>query len=195
MNLLIVSDIFGFTLALKSLVSKLVSKLPSIRTELKIVDPYNGKDPQFNTQDEAYRYFTDNIGLDTYTDQLKNKILRSPSPVILIGFSIGASAIWKLSDSDISPHIQQAICFYGSQIRHYTQLNPHFDIELIFPRKESHFDIEQLSKELSHKPNIKCTSSDGLHGFMNELSSNFNNNEYSRFLTYLKKRLTNTKQL
>ncbi len=194
MNLLIVSDIYGSTPELKTLVSKLASKLFSTTTEAKIVDPYNGTAQQFKTQDHAYHYFTANIGLDTYTDLLKNEIQRSPSPVNLIGFSIGASAIWKLSDSDISSNIQQAICFYGSQIRHDTQLNPRFDIELIFPKKEPHFDVLPLSKELSIKQHVKCTFSNGQHGFMNELSPNFNYNEFIGFLAYLEKCLTKAKQ-
>ncbi len=196
MNLLFVSDIYGSTSALKALVSNLISNLSSNNTDpkgsgpyTKIIDPYNGIDHQFKSQDKAYRYFTTNIGLDTYTDLLRNEILQTPVPVILIGFSIGASAIWKLSDSDISPNIQQAVCFYGSQIRHDTQINPQFDVELISPRKEPHFDVQQLSQKLSIKQHVKCTFSNGLHGFMNKLSPNFNQNEFINFLAYLEKYL------
>ncbi len=185
MNLLIVSDIYGSTLALKALVSKLVSKLSSTFAKPKIVDPYNGVDHRFETQEQAYHYFTTNIGLDLFTNQLKTEITDSPSPVFLIGFSIGASAIWRLSNSNISPNIQKAICFYGSQIRHHTQINPHFDLELVFPKKESHFDVQQLSNKLSVKPRVNCKSSNGLHGFMNPLSPNFNSYEYSKYLMRL----------
>ncbi len=189
MNFLIASDIFGSTAALKTLVSKLSSSI----VKPKIVDPYNGVNHHFETQDQAYHYFTTKIGLDLYTNQLKKEITGSPFPVFLIGFSIGASAIWSLSNSSVSKNIQQAICFYGSQIRHNTQINPHFNIELIFPKQEPHFNVQHLSKELSFKPNVKCTSSDGLHGYMNELSPNFNYNEYSIFLIYLKRSLLCTK--
>ncbi|MDN3490116.1 hypothetical protein [Pseudoalteromonas sp. APC 3694] len=32
--------------------------------------------------------------------------------------------------------IVKGICFYSSQIRHHTELNPAFEIELIFPHYE-----------------------------------------------------------
>jgi len=46
--------------------------------------------------------------------ELLKKIKLANSVSTLIGFSIGASAIWQLSDKLSGNLVKRAICFYGS---------------------------------------------------------------------------------
>jgi len=46
-------------------------------------------------------------------------------------------------------------------------------VELLFPKKESHFDGLELQSELSKKQNVKILKTAYIHGFMNSRSANY----------------------
>ena len=180
MDKIIVADIFGTTPALIELSDAISAN--------KIIDPYDGKIMEFENESQAYRYFTENVGLDVYVEQLSQIIKKCSGDVTLIGFSVGASAIWQLSESTpvrIINVVKRAICFYGSQIRHQTNLSPKFDVRLIFPRRELHFDVQALKCALANKPRVTIEQVDFLHGFMNYHSENFNSVGYKKYLALL----------
>ncbi|TEW50229.1 hypothetical protein [Psychromonas algicola] len=174
MNVILVSDIFGKTPAL--------IKLAEAIGATAIVDPYDGVNMEFEDESKAYAYFVEHVGFEQYFDILQGELQNQASPIddmnILIGFSIGASAIWKLSDNPAITNVHSGICYYGSQIRNLTTVTPHFDIDLIFPEKEDHFDVLALQAELSQKKNVKITQTNYLHGFMNSHSDNYNQVAY-----------------
>ena len=180
MNNVIVADIFGQTPALTALSDRVSAD--------KIVDPYDGKIMSFDNEAQAYSYFTEHVGLDDYVDKLIQVIQECPEEVTLIGFSVGASAIWQLSAST-SKHkgkmAKGAICFYGSQIRHQTDLSPKFDIKLILPKNESHFDVCALQKLLDNKQRVTIIQVNYLHGFMNPHSNNFSQAGYAEYVALL----------
>jgi len=181
-TLFLVADIFGRTRALETIGQGLSEIVPDIR----IIDPYKGLDHFFETEAQAYAYFMDRVGLKTYRSVL-TQALASPGPdALLIGFSVGASAIWSVSDRPLRRHIQRAFCFYGSQIRQYTGIQPRFDMELVFPVQEPHFDVDELIHTLQTKDRVFCSKAPGLHGFMNERSSHFDPESYAVFMEYLK---------
>lgn len=177
MNKIIVTDVFGKTPALIDFADEIGAS--------KIVDPYDGTPMHFDNETQAYCYFTKNIGLDAYVNKLSQIIKNSSDDTTLIGFSVGASAIWLLSSEKIHKVVKHAICFYGSQIRHFTQLSPSFDITLIFPKSEPHFDVLELHNSLLGKPKVTSIQVDFLHGFMNRHSSNFNHIGYQFHLASL----------
>ena len=174
MNIILVSDIFGKTPALIQLGEAIGATA--------IVDPYDGVDMGFEDESKAYAYFVEHVGFEQYYDVLQSELQNQISPIssmnVLIGFSIGASAIWKLSDNPDITNIQRGICYYGSQIRNLKAVSPHFNIELIFPKKEDHFDVLALQKALSQKKNVQITQTNYLHGFMNSHSDNYNQVAY-----------------
>tara|TARA_R110001583_G_scaffold157548_1_gene309483 strand:- start:5122 stop:5664 length:543 start_codon:yes stop_codon:yes gene_type:complete len=173
-----VADIFGKTPALIKLSEALNVKV--------ILDPYNGMDMCFKNEAEAYSYFMENVGLEKYFAILL-KIAKSTSSVsTLIGFSIGASIIWKLSEQRSVKNIKRGICYYGSQIRHFREITPLFDIELIFPKREVHFDVFELKSALSQKQKVKTKKVAYLHGFMNAYSDNYNQSGYLEQLNWLR---------
>lgn len=178
MQYLIASDIFGRTSALEELASELSDSI-------EIFDPYDSKQMNFNNEREAYRYFVSNVGLDKYSNNLK-KITKSFSePLRLIGFSVGASAIWNFSSQSNLKHISKAYCFYGSQIRNEKNICPIFPIQLIFPDSEKHFSVSKLITDISGKENVQILQTPFSHGFMNRHSENFNQTGYTQFIQTL----------
>ncbi len=177
MNIIIVSDVFGITPALLQLKDQLGANT--------IIDPYKGECMDFKNEAGAYSYFIDTVGLDNYVLKVLKELTSVDCKTTLIGFSIGASAIWRSSLSNVNNLIQQAFCFYGSQIRNSVQIEPCFKINLVFPKSESHFDVDELIKKLEIKPNVKITQVDYLHGFMNYHSSNYNNIGYQDHIALL----------
>jgi dienelactone hydrolase len=178
MNIILVTDIFGKTPALVKLSEELNAKI--------IVDPYGGVDMAFKDEDEAYSYFISNIGFENYFSVLLKTMESINFTSTLVGFSIGASVIWKLSEKLSVKNVNCAICYYGSQIRNFKEVNPLFKVELIFPKKEFHFDVLKLKNDLSKKKNVHTTKVDYLHGFMNKHSTNYNQSAYNEQVHWLR---------
>ena len=186
MQIIIVSDIFGRTSGLEAFAADLSSNsLKAI-----IVAPYQGKSIDFINEGEAYAYFQKNVGIEQYKDIIFTIIKQTmndfPENLLLIGFSVGASVIWRLSDKLCNKEKIKAVCFYGSQIRYSLDIDPKIEIELIFPEHEPHFNVKDLFSQLSHKKNVNCNIAPYLHGFMNKKSVNFNKTGYSNYLQFLK---------
>ncbi|KGJ87435.1 hypothetical protein [Colwellia psychrerythraea] len=175
MSVILVSDVFGMTPALLKLKDSLAAKT--------IVDPYHGECMGFKNEAEAYSYFITTVGFDSYLEKILKVIAQLDSKTTLIGFSVGASAVWRLSLNN--KMIKQAFCFYGSQIRNFSEIEPCFKVTLIFPNSEPHFDVTALKDELSKRPNVTTTQVEYLHGFMNYCSSNFNKVGYKKHITLL----------
>lgn len=185
MKTIIVSDIFGLTPHLELLASNVSSKY-------QIIDPYNGKNVAFRSEAEAYEKFINVCGIKQYTDMLFRKINSCNEKIFIVGFSVGASAVWNNLESSSSLIIQKAVCFYGSRIREKTEVKPCCDTVLIFPKKEDHFSVSELSRLLANTPSVRCINTDFHHGFMNRLSDNFDKTGYLKYLEWLKKDVCHT---
>ncbi|PTN35635.1 dienelactone hydrolase family protein [Desulfonatronum sp. SC1] len=178
MQRFIVSDIFGRTKALEQLASELSGNI-------EIIDPYNSEIMEFENEDAAYSYFTKRVGLHEYTDKISDAVKASNCHVSLLGFSVGASAIWKLSGNPDMNNIIGAVLFYGSQIRHYTEKDPLFPINLVFPKTEKHFSVAALISKLIQKDNVQIHRSNYHHGFMNYHSRNYSESAYKKYMQTL----------
>jgi dienelactone hydrolase len=177
MSIILVSDVFGVTPALLAMSKKL--------GECTIVDPYNGQMMAFENEAAAYSTFVETVGLDNYLSCLIKVVETIEQPTRLIGFSVGAAIIWRLSEDKCNPLIQQAFCFYGSQIRNFTELSPKFAVNLVFPHSEPHFDVTALHYILAKKLNIDTKIVKYSHGFMNQNSNNYNHAGYTEYMNIL----------
>ncbi|MBF0379298.1 MAG: dienelactone hydrolase family protein [Desulfamplus sp.] len=182
MKLIIVSDIFGVT-------RHLITLAESLSPEYEIVDPYNGQVIAFESESEAYNYFSTVCGLQRYTDSLKKRIDSSNEKILIVGFSIGASAVWNTLSSDCACMIEEAVCFYGSRIRDKSNLKPCCATTLIFPCKETSFSVSDLSLTLSKTYNVNCINTEYFHGFMNKCSDNFDSVGYFIYINWLKNKV------
>ncbi len=187
--LFLVADIFGRTKALETI----GQRLSDITPDIGIIDPYQGRDHQFETETKAYHYFMNRVGLKNYQAILMDHLAAFGPEIVLIGFSVGASAIWHIAGKPSFRQTKKAFCFYGSQIRHGTDFQPLFGMELIFPEQEPHFDVDELIRILKIKNRITCSKAPGLHGFMNERSPHFDPACYEKYIQYLKTSLIGLK--
>jgi dienelactone hydrolase len=181
MQTLIVSDIYGRTEALETISSEILGSV-------EILDPYESKNIEFRNEKEAYEYFIKEVGLDKYTEDLIKYVRGYCDELYLIGFSVGASAIWNISNHKVASKISEATCFYGSQIRYNERVQPIFLVNLIFPDSESHFSVSDLIVTLSGTEKVAIKQVPFLHGFMNLHSKNYDQKGYNQEIQALCKR-------
>lgn len=174
---LLVSDIFGKTPCFNHLAECLPGKVDTF-------DPYEGKNMGFLSEHQAYDFFEKQVGIESYTHKLELYLLNLKEPVRVFAFSVGATALWRVSGSHSS--IQSGICFYGSKIRFYTQVQPLFPIKLVLPKYEEGFSVGALIEALLDKENVDVEHVESLHGFMNELSGNYDMKKFSYYLSVMK---------
>lgn len=181
MKLIAVADIFGRTHELEVLIAKLSHQF----SEIHIVDPYGGDIIHFIDEDEAYSCFQKTCGLTRYAQKVLEVTKNKSDATLLLGFSVGAAAIWKISHRDEFHNPTKMIGFYGSQIRNQLNINPRIEINLFFPKSENHFDVTALLDEVSVKKHVHCFQTNYLHGFMNQKSKNFSAEAYDQYLNIL----------
>jgi len=180
MQLVAITDIFGKT----SHFQKIIDHISTRYETIEIIDPYEGADKQFQNEEEAYKQFQETMGLENYSRMLLQNLQRKKADkqIVVLGFSIGASAIWAISEELKPPGKIRAICFYSSQIRHYLDVTPQIAIDLYFAKNEPGYDVETMIERIAKKPNVKCYKTPYLHGFMNKLSKNYNQDGYNNYL-------------
>ncbi|MCD8477061.1 MAG: hypothetical protein LRY68_03355 [Sulfurospirillum sp.] len=94
-HILLATDIFGYTNATEILKHRLESTSETVH----IIDPYDAKPMDFHDENEAYEAFNQLCGLENYAKACIEALdALSNENIILIGFSMGASALWKALD-------------------------------------------------------------------------------------------------
>jgi len=182
MRLIVVADIYGKTKFLEESTSCLSSKYEVI----EIIDPYDSNEIHFKNEEEAYGYFQKHIGLSGYIKKLHQFLKDKPfQEYHFLGFSIGASAVWAISQMFDFNQSTKGICFYGSQIRYYLEVHPTIEIDLYFPKSEPHFSVDAVINILSKKAKVNCFKTNYLHGFMNKKSKNYNEDGCSKYFEIL----------
>ncbi len=180
MNKVIVTDIFGRTREIDAL----ARAVGSVTT---IIDPYDGKNLTFAAESTAHECFMTHVGIPAYGRLVATRLAEIQKIDLIIGFSVGAAAVWGISSTIPAQKIDRAVCFYGAQIRHATEVVPGFPMVHILPEKEPGFDIDGLAETLSRKPAVTIHKTGFLHGFMNPLSPNFNQAGYDDWLDRLRR--------
>ena len=132
MKTVIVTDIFGKTAALEELAN-------SICKSHIIIDPYNGRDMSFESESDAYEYFISNIGLENYINYLNIALAKLDSTIKLVGFSIGAAAIWNLSGSFDFSHVKKLPVFMGPELETIETLCHVSQLLLFFQNQKNTF--------------------------------------------------------
>jgi dienelactone hydrolase len=186
-KIFLVTDIFGDTNAVETL----TERLNTVCERVYILDPYDARQMNFRNEEEAYETFTQTCGLENYAQMcLKALEAFSNEEVVIIGFSMGASALWKALAGRKDLKIKHFFGFYASQIRHITELDVDVETTLLFPQSETHFDVDSLMQTLASKPHVTCVKTPYLHGFMNELSHHFNADGYTKYCQWLKNEIS-----
>lgn len=186
LNIIIIADIFGITPAFESLVQAIcVDNNLHNAGKITMIGPYASEDIRFTDENDAYAYFTEHVGLKNYTEKVAATLDTLSSPTLVIGFSVGGSAVWCLS-AKTNVNIMQAICFYSGQVRHHTHVKPLIPITLILPLSEPHFCITSFACSLQKTPNVALEPCQYLHGFMNKQSINYVEEGYQNYVARLR---------
>ena len=168
MHLLILTDIFGLCKSLDVLVMEIEKQ----NTIVNIIDPYDKKRHTFATEKEAYATFLEACGHDAYLAKTK-ETLSIMQPTLCIGFSIGASVLWRLSAWE-GLRDTKLLCFYPSQIRYYLDIHPQVQTDVIFPHSEDSFDVHVVSEKIQCHDLVQTKVTAWSHGFMNRCSVAYN---------------------
>lgn len=191
MNIIFVADIFGLTDEFKYLCQQVTANLEQVLglekangVKCHMVGPYQYQPKCLTCERDAYQYFIEKVSLEGYVKQLEKKLLAISGSKLLVGFSVGGSAIWQLYTQGAVKQSLGAICFYSSQVRYLTRLTPNISTRLILPSTEPHFSVAALRAVLQEKSTVTIEQSEYLHGFMNKLSANYDADAY---LYYLKR--------
>jgi dienelactone hydrolase len=164
MKILVTADIHGHTPELQTLVDDCCPGA-------QVLSPWAGEGCPFAREAEAHAAFLAAGGLESYAARLTQVIAQTP--VFILGFSVGATAAWLYAAQPQSHPASRGMLFYGSRIRYYRELNPHFPVQLIFAEREAAFDSAALAANLA-RPDIRIEIVPGTaHGFMNPLSPGF----------------------
>ena len=167
MEIILATEIWGRT----PHTDALADRLRPHAEKVTVTDPYDGRDPHFSSEEQAYAAYLDHGGLEPHARRITALALEGSHPAFLIGFSAGAGAVWATACTEDVP-ILHTCCFYGSAIRTMADRTPFSPVDLIFPDSEPHFDVNALAAELEDKPLTTCHRADAGHGFMNPLSRN-----------------------
>jgi dienelactone hydrolase len=164
MRVLVLTDIFGVTPELVTLAGRFTAS-PIL------LSPYREQHDCFSDEQDAYRSFQHNGGLEAYLERI-NPVLQREKVDACVGFSAGATAAWRAA-CDENSNLPPAILFYGSRIRDYACLRPHSPVELIFAEEEAHFSVAPLAACLADAGCPVSVWPGTKHGFMNMRSSGF----------------------
>lgn len=174
LNIIVVADIFGKSVEFEKLCQQIELSIAEPTTaKFHLIGPYHQQPENFTSEQQAYQYFIEHVGLENYLNILLSLLNEIEGPKVLIGFSVGGSAIWQAMPDLVSHNIHHAICYYSSQIRHMTEQVATVPTSLIFPKSEVFFSVDELISVMQYKPQVNVEQCSYQHGFLNELSNNY----------------------
>lgn len=132
----------------------------------------NNEKFEYQEEKDAYEYFN-NIGFNTCVCKVNELIKESKKTykhIFLIGYSIGATVAWLCSENSECSGI---VCYYGSRIRDYIQINPLCPSLVIFASTENSFNVQEIASTIDKADNTEVYILEGKHGFADLFSRNY----------------------
>lgn len=171
MQLIIVTDIFGFTHQFKTWQQIFADSYATV----SVINPYGDVVQQSDHEQTLYQNFINQLGHDNYAKLVENHIRNVNEPCIVVGFSAGASAAWRaLAQIGKQGHnTRHFIGFYPSQVRNHHHIAPQCTTRIVLPKSESHFCIKQLHANLAKHKQVEVINTPWQHGFCNQLSYHY----------------------
>lgn len=177
MKIIIATDIHGINQQLRTL-------FHDFGNEVTFLSPWHGDGSPYDNEQEAVAAFQADHGMEKYQQQIAKEA--GNAPAILIGFSVGATALWRHIASEQCHSQSRAYLYYGSRIRDHQTSIPRCQTRVIFAEHEASFQPANIIANITH-PNVECSIIAGTHhGFMNPLSPNFNEDLARREVDYLR---------
>lgn len=164
---IILHEIYGVNPFMQEVKKKLIAE----GMDADCYDLYHRQPFSYEQTEDAYQFFMEKVGFEKIGPivQWINEQKKNYEKVYLLGFSVGATLAWILSEK---ANCDGVICCYGSRIRDYLGICPKCKTLLIFAREDS-FDVGQVMKSLEDK-NLKSYVYEAKHGFMDSFHVNYN---------------------
>ncbi|WP_421664001.1 dienelactone hydrolase family protein [Lysinibacillus telephonicus] len=124
-------------------------------------------------EEAAYKNFMENVGFSKGANKIKNviqDIKGQYEKIFIVGFSVGATIAWLCSEEK---DVDGIVCYYGSRIRNYLEINPSCPTILFYPENENSFHVDELIDSLERK-NLEVHKFSGEHGFSDPYNPKFN---------------------
>lgn len=172
LNLVIATDIFGRCEALQ----RFITDVERAGATVIIVDPYQSEHQPAMSEQQAYTNYVAQCGHDMYTERV-SKALHA-KVTLAIGFSAGATALWRAMAKTKNASVRKLVLFYPGQLHLHLAKTPEVPTELIFGAQEYHFDVDEVLVKLQSKTGISARKVAQQHGFMNSASLAFNERAY-----------------
>ncbi|GAB59437.1 dienelactone hydrolase family protein [Rheinheimera nanhaiensis] len=180
-TVLLITDIFGQCTGL----NRLLTDLRQSGVTLHLVDPYQGKPQQFADEQQAYAAYSAECGHNAYAAIAAQALQSHSQPIELaIGFSAGATALWRALAATDSSRLKQAVLYYPGQIHQHLTLQPQVPTQVIFGHSEPHFAVDDICRQLQQQ-GVTAISTPYAHGFINPASKAFNEAAYLQYLARL----------
>lgn len=163
MRIIVASDIHGVHDQLRSQLAVLGNPT--------IISPWPGDGHPFATEQDAVTEFHLRNGLASYEQKIAKAV--NGEGAVLIGFSVGATSLWRyVASGECNPQ-SRATLYYGSRIRDCAELVPRCVTSLFFAEHEPSFDPYLIAASV-RKTGAPCTVFTGTyHGFMNSASKHY----------------------
>ena len=176
MRVILASDIYGVTPAVQSLADNL-------DRQAVVLSPWDGVGCPFATEQEAYAAFMAGEGIAGYAARIA--AAAGQAPAFLVGFSVGATAIWLHTAGAGCHPASRAVLFYGSRIRNHLDVRPRCRVRAIFAAQEAAFDPQDIAAQLVSDTVAVHIEPESTHGFMNPDSPGYDaalESKYGRYL-------------
>jgi dienelactone hydrolase len=163
MRVIVASDIHG--------VNDRLREQLAILGQPTIMSPWPGDGCPFETEQMAVAEFHRQDGLISYEKKIAEAA--NGEAVLLVGFSVGATSLWRYVANLECNSNSRAVLYYGSRIRDYPALRPRCSTSVFFAAHEPSFDPESVAS-MVRKSGTQCSVIGGTqHGFMNPCSTHY----------------------
>lgn len=169
MHIVIATDIYG----MEESVGNLAAALRLQGAEISVISPYeDGAPAPGEDEKEVYAAFAGQCGHERYSEKIL-ALLQEEEWNGAVGFSAGASALWRALAGYRQKSPSHFLGFYPTRIRKYLDRFPAIQATLVFPRFEEAVDVNALIGTIAGNENIRCLKTPYLHGFLNPRSKNY----------------------
>lgn len=126
----------------------------------------------YKKEQEAYEFFYNTIGFDNSVLKVKNILIdlrKKYKFIYLVGYSVGATIAWLNSEN----YCDGCICYYGTKIRDYIDIEPKQPMLLLYLDDEKIPDMKNYIEKIDKYQNVDINLFQGKRGFADRYSCNY----------------------